>query len=76
MNGCEKKLREEICRLETDANFIELVEKCHTLNLFEILGTTIEFFTGIYLGIFNRILINSRCNIHINLGICFCNIYR
>ena len=40
MNGCEEKLRDEMCQLEADANFIELSEKCHTLNLFEILGTT------------------------------------
>ena len=40
MNGCEKKLRDEMRQLEADANFIELSEKCLTLNLFEILGTT------------------------------------
>nr|WP_325196792.1 PD-(D/E)XK nuclease family protein [uncultured Oscillibacter sp.] len=40
MNGCEEKLRDEMRQLEADANFIELSEKCHTLNLFEILGTT------------------------------------
>lgn len=39
VNGCEEKLRDEVCQLEADANFIELSEKCHTLNLFEILGT-------------------------------------
>lgn len=33
MNGYAKKLRDEMYQLKTDANFIELSEKCRSLNL-------------------------------------------
>lgn len=40
MHGYIDNLQGQICRLESDANFIKLSEKCNKLNLFEILGTT------------------------------------
>ena len=60
MNGYAKKLRDEMYQLKTDANFIELSEKCRSLNLFEVPGTAS---TEIHHSNFLACLLNPKGNL-------------